>query len=90
VKPLQILISRSGYMVGRKPVRTVRTLEAELIRRGTKTHALCLSGRCRTEGLRQYSEYCKSAGSVSEWLAMSRAVRRQLVITLRCPTMRGS
>jgi len=36
VKALQIKISRSGYLVGKKHLRTVGAPEAELIRRGTK------------------------------------------------------
>ena len=36
VKPLQIHILRSGYVVGKKQVRTVGALEAELIRLDTK------------------------------------------------------
>jgi len=36
VKPLQIKILQSGYVVGKKHLRTVGALEAELIRRGTK------------------------------------------------------
>ena len=36
VKPLQIKIFGSGYVVGKKHLRTVGALEAELIRRGTK------------------------------------------------------
>ena len=36
MKPVPIKISRSGYVVGKKHLRTVAALEAELIRRGTK------------------------------------------------------
>jgi hypothetical protein len=36
LKLLQIRILQSGYVVGRKHLRTVEALEAELIRRGTK------------------------------------------------------
>lgn len=38
-KPLPIHVLRSGYVVGKKQVRTVRALEAELIRlRTTQAH----------------------------------------------------
>lgn len=36
MKPLQIEVVRSGYVVGKKELRTVVALEAELIRLGTK------------------------------------------------------
>jgi hypothetical protein len=36
MKPLEIQIVRSGYVVGKKELRTVVALEAELIRLGIK------------------------------------------------------
>ena len=40
VGPLRIQIVRSGYVVGKKQLRTVVALEAELIRLGTKAARL--------------------------------------------------
>jgi len=36
VKPLRVQVLRSGYVVGKKELRTVIALEAELIRRKTR------------------------------------------------------
>jgi hypothetical protein len=44
VKPLQLKILSSGYVIGKKHLRTVGALEAELIRRGTKEARVVPSG----------------------------------------------
>jgi hypothetical protein len=76
VKPLQIRILRSGYVVGRKQLRTVVALEAELIRRRTKEARVVPAKGVSYRRLRPRFRCFSDAVSFSGSSAMLRVSRR--------------